>query len=82
MDTYSDIDWLPAIGTLRLEPDSLVDEMYRKRDYSSRQCPHCAEYTLLRRPLQRYLRAFRRIGVDLRHYQCETCKKDAVLRYR
>lgn len=80
MESLSDLEWTAALQGLLADPEAPTDAEYRAKDYSSRPCPHCTEYTLLRRPLRNSLRIFRRVGIDLRHYWCETCKRNCVVK--
>ncbi len=82
MDSLSELEWTSALQGLLTPGESATDETYRKQAYSSRQCPHCNQYTLTRHPLPNHLRLLRRFGIDFRHYFCVTCSRNTIMRYR
>lgn len=82
MESLSDLEWPDRLNGVLRADDGPVDDAYRKRSYSQRACPECSAQTLVRFPLPRHLRLLRRIGIDLRHYMCDSCGSDVVLRHR
>lgn len=82
MESRADLEWADRLAGLLTADDSMVDETYRRRQYSQRACPKCTAQTLVRCVLPGHLRLLRRIKIDLRHYVCETCGHDLILRHR
>jgi predicted RNA-binding Zn-ribbon protein involved in translation (DUF1610 family) len=82
VESLSDLEWSNRLRGVLTADDAVVDETYRRRSYSQRACPECSAQTLARVPLPGHLRFLRKVGVDFRHYLCDTCGHDMILRHR
>ena len=82
MESLSDVEWGDRLRSVLRGDRGHVDEGYRRRSYSQRACPECSAQTLVRFPLAQHLRLLRRVGIDLRHYACDSCGSNVILRHR
>lgn len=80
LEKVSELEWNGSFGSMNVVPAD--DKLYRSKSHSPRPCPGCGNSTLVRWPLPGRLRVFRRIGLNLRHYACDSCNKRSIIRSR